>query len=73
MPLPYRLETERPTTTFNGQADSVTLVADRVVNHMTRIVASKFYRSNQRAGGLPLMCRVMISGVELGAGMDDGT
>jgi len=41
---------EMPTTTFNGQADSVTLVADGAANQMSRTVASLFYQSNQRAG-----------------------
>jgi len=39
-----------PTTTFNGQADSVTLVAYRAVNQTARFVATWHCRSNQRAG-----------------------
>jgi hypothetical protein len=43
------------TTTFNGQANTVTLVASRTANQKVRIVASWLCQSNHRAGGLPLM------------------
>jgi hypothetical protein len=41
---------QKRTTTFNGQADSVTLVAYRAANQMARVGAFKHCRSNQRAG-----------------------
>jgi len=40
----------RPTTTFNGQADSVTLVANRTANQTARLEANKHCQSNQHVG-----------------------
>jgi hypothetical protein len=45
----------RPTTTFNGQADAVTVVASHAAKLSERNVGSKHCHSNQRAAGLPLM------------------
>jgi len=39
-----------PTTTFNGQAATVTLIAIRAVNQTARFVASWLCQCNQRAG-----------------------
>jgi len=41
---------QKITTKFNGQADSVTLVAFRAVNQMARFAAFRHCQSNQRAG-----------------------
>ena len=43
---------KRPTTTFNGQANSVTLVANLAVNQMARLVAVRHCQGNQRTGRL---------------------
>jgi len=67
---------QKITTKFNGQAGSVTLVANRTVNQMTRLDTVRHFQRNQRAGGLPLMwgvrreyidiyCIVMYSYIEL--------
>ena len=47
------------TTTFSGQAVSVTLVANRAVNQMARWDAARHRQSNHRAGGLPLIWGVL--------------
>jgi len=39
-----------PTTTFNGQAATVTLIAIRAVNQATRYGGSKHCHCNQRTG-----------------------
>jgi len=41
---------QKITTKFNGQADSVTLVAFRAVNQMARLGAFEHCQCNQRAG-----------------------
>jgi len=42
----------QPTTTFNGQADTVTLVANQASNQSARIGATWLYQGNHRAGRL---------------------